>query len=171
MLSQKTASLLNEQIMKELYSAYLYLDMANYYNEQGLEGFENWFYIQAEEERDHAMLIRRYLQNNDQKVVLFTIEAPGEKYDGLEGPLNKTLEHEKEVTASIHNIYATANEENDYRTLEFLNWFVKEQGEEEKNANDLIRKFELFGEDSRGLYLLDQELLARVYAAPDLILD
>lgn len=171
MLDKKVTELLNEQIMKELYSAYLYLDMANYYSDEGLDGFENWFYVQAQEERDHAMLIRTYLLNNDEKVTLLTIDAPQESYAGFGVPLDKAYEHEKYVTASIHNIYAAASSVQDFRTLEFLNWFVKEQGEEEKNSSDLIKKYELFGSDAKGLYQLDQELKARVYAAPSLVLE
>lgn len=171
MLDTTVATLLNEQIMKELYSAYLYLDIANYYSDEGLTGFENWFYIQAQEERDHAMLMRTYLLNNDEKVTLLPIEAPNSNFTDFAQPLDLTLEHERSVTASIHNIYGAAVKVNDYRTLEFLNWFVKEQGEEEKNSSDLIKKFELFGGDAKGLYQLDQELGARVYAAPSLILD
>ena len=117
------------------------------------------------------MLIRTYLHNNDQKVVLLPIDAPQEEYGDHGAPLYKTLSHEKEVTASIYNIFEAAQEEKDYRTIEFLNWFIKEQGEEEKNANDLIQKYTLFGSDAKGLYLLDQELKARVYAPPSLILD
>lgn len=171
MLNEKVASLLNEQIMKELYSAYLYLDIANYYSDEGLSGFENWFYIQAQEERDHAMLIRTYMLNNDCKIKLLTIDAPDETYENFGTALNRTLEHEITVTESIHNIYGAAMDVKDLRTMEFLNWFVKEQGEEEKNANDLIKKYELFGGDPKGLYQLDQELGARVYAAPSLVLD
>ncbi len=169
-MNGKITSLLNEQINKELYSAYLYLDIADYYADQGLNGFENWFYVQAQEERDHAMLIRTYLLNNDEKITLTAIAAPVLKKDSLNTPLDETLAHEKIVTASINNIYAAAYEEKDFRTMQFLDWFVKEQGEEEKNATDLIRKFELFGSDSKGLYLLDQELGARVYAPPSLVL-
>ncbi len=170
MLNKKVTELLNEQINKELYSAYLYLDMANYYADQGLNGFENWFYIQAQEERDHAMLFRTYMMDNDESIELLPIAAPDKKYGGYGEPLNYTLEHEQLVTASINNIYAAAFAEKDFRTMQFLDWFVKEQGEEEKNATDLIRKYELFGNDSKGLYLLDQELGARVYAAPSLVL-
>jgi ferritin len=169
-LNNKISTLLNEQINKELYSAYLYLDIADYYADQGLNGFENWFYVQAQEERDHAMLIRTYLLNNDETVTLSAIAAPELKKDELKTPLDETLKHEKTVTASINNIYAAAYEEKDFRVMQFLDWFVKEQGEEEKNATDLIRKFELFGSDSKGLYLLDQELGARVYAPPSLVL-
>lgn len=164
------SSLLNEQINKELYSAYLYLDIADFYAYQGLNGFENWFYVQAQEERDHAMLIRTYLFDNDEKVTLTSIAAPELKKDDLKTPLTQTLEHEKMVTASINHIYATAHDEKDFRTMQFMGWFVKEQGEEEKNATDLIRKFDLFGSDSKGLYLLDQELAGRVYAPPSLVL-
>ena len=80
------------------------------------------------------------------------------------------LNHEQYVTSLINGIYKAANDVNDFRTMQFLDWFVKEQGEEEKNAEDLIRKYELFGSDPKGLYALNQELLARVYAAPSLVL-
>ncbi len=169
-MNSKISALLNEQINKELYSAYLYLDIADYYADQGLNGFENWFYVQAQEERDHAMLIRTYLLNNDETIKLTAIAAPELKKDELKTPLTETLKHEQMVTASINNIYAAAYEEKDFRAMQFLDWFVKEQGEEEKNATDLIRKFDLFGSDSKGLYLLDQELAGRVYAPPSLVL-
>ena len=84
--------------------------------------------------------------------------------------LRAGLEHEKYITDLIHDIYTEAQENKDYRSLQFLDWYVKEQGEEEMNANELIKKFELFGDDTRALYLLDQELEARVYAAPSLVL-
>lgn len=171
MLKPEIGKLMNEQICKELYSAYLYLDMANYYNSEGLSGFENWFLIQAQEERDHAFLMREYLLNNDCTVKLLTIDAPDEDYKVFSDPLHVTLAHEQTVTASIHNIYEIAYTERDFRTMQFLDWFVKEQGEEEKNSADLIKKFELFGSDAKGLYQLDQELGARVYAAPALALD
>jgi len=170
-MKQKIVSLLNEQIQKEFYSAYLYLAFANYYTDEGLNGFANWFYIQGREEMDHAMLFRTYLLNNDYKIKLLPVSAPDDNFENHADPLNKSLEHEQYVTASINNIYEAALNEKDYRTIEFLNWFIKEQGEEEKNAGDLIKKFTLFGHDAKGLYELDQELAGRVYAAPDLVLE
>jgi ferritin len=170
MLTKEIADLLNDQINKELYSAYLYLDMANYYSDESLAGFENWFYVQAQEERDHAMLFRTYLLNNDAQVTLKAIAAPDIKYSDFKGPLTEALKHEQMVTASINNIYAAAYKEKDFRTMQFLDWFVKEQGEEEKNSTDLIKKYELFGNDPKGLYMLDQEMAARIYAAPSLVL-
>jgi ferritin len=169
-MNKQIASLINEQINKELYSAYLYIDIANFYADAGLAGFDNWFYVQAQEERDHAMLFRTYMLNNDERITLSAVAAPDQSYADYLAPLKLTLAHEQTVTASINNIYAVAYQEKDFRAMQFLDWFVKEQGEEEKNATDLIRKFELFGGDSKGLYLLDQELGTRVYAAPSLVL-
>jgi len=166
MLDKKVAELLNDQINKELYSAYIYLDMANFYADYGLDGFENWFYVQAQEERDHAMMIREYLKDNDHKITSELIEAPPYKYEKVEDALIKTLEHERIVTGLINAIYDAAYEVKDYRTMHFLDWFVEEQMEEEKTAQDNIRKYELFGHDPKGLYELDQEFAARVYTAP-----
>ena len=143
MLDKKVVELLNQQVNKEFYSAYLYLDFSNYYYDEGLDGFGNWYRIQAQEERDHAMLMLQYLQNNGEKVVL---------------------------EAMIHTIYEAAHSVKDFRTMQFLDWFVKEQGEEENNAETLVKKFELFGDDPKSLYMLDNELGARVYSAPSLTL-
>ena len=169
-MDKKVSTLLNDQINKEFYSAYLYLDMANFYSRKGLEGFANWYEIQAKEEQDHAMLMYQYLQNNGEEVTLEAIAKPDKTFTTLMDPLKAGLEHEKYVTSLINNIYTAAHDANDYRTLQFLDWFVKEQGEEEKNAMDLITKMELFGDDARSLYMLNSELAARVYSAPSLVL-
>ncbi len=164
------SQMLNEQVNKEFYSAYLYLSYANYFVEHGLDGFANWYQVQAQEERDHAMLITQYLQNNDAKVVYEAISKPESVWEKPLDVLEAGFAHEKYVTESIHRIYDVASEEKDYRTLQFLDWFVKEQGEEETNAVELIRKMELFGSDAKALYMLDQELGARTYVAPSLTL-
>lgn len=168
MLDPKVKELINTQINKELYSAYLYLDFANYYYDQGLDGYANWYDIQAQEERDHAMLMRSYLQNNGELVTFDAIAKPDKSYSKLKDPLVFALEHEEYVTSLINAIYKAASEVNDYRTMQFFDWFVKEQGEEEKNADDMIKKYELFGSDPKGLYALNQELLGRTYSAPSL---
>ena len=170
MLKEKVAQLLNEQINKEFYSAYLYLYFSNYYTEKGLNGFANWYKIQAQEERDHAMLIMQYMQNNDAIVTLEAIEKPEMDLKENIDALKAGLEHEHYVTSLINNIYDAAYTEKDFRTMQFLDWFVKEQGEEETNASDLVRKMELFGTDPKSLYLLDQEMASRVYTAPSLVL-
>ena len=170
MLDKKVTELLNAQINKELYSAYLYLDFSNYFEDRGLDGFANWYYIQAQEERDHAMLFYRYLQNNNEKVTLEAIAKPDKVLDSDMNVLKAGLAHEEYVTSLINDIYAAAYAVRDFRTMQFLDWFVKEQGEEETNANDMITKMELFGSDPKSLYMLNNELAARVYSAPSLVL-
>jgi ferritin-like protein len=169
-MDKKVANLLNSQINKEFYSAYLYLEFANYFERKGLAGFAHWYEVQAQEERDHAMLFYRFLLNNEEKVTLEAVEAPKTDAEGDSDILAEGLKHEKYVTALINDIYAAAYSVKDFRTMQFLDWFVKEQGEEEKNASDLITKYQLFGSDAKGLYMLDNELKARVYAAPSLVL-
>ena len=169
-MDKKVAELINDQINKEFYSAYLYLDFANYYGSVGLDGFENWYKIQAQEERDHAMLFFQYLENNGEKITLEAIAKPDKVFESHMDPLKAGLEHEKYVTSLINNIYEAAHEVKDFRTMQLLDWFVKEQGEEEKNASDMITKMELFGSDAKGLYMLNSELGARVYSALSLTL-
>ncbi len=170
MLDKKIAELLNDQINKELYSGYLYLDFSVYYQEQGLDGFANWYMIQAQEERDHAMLMLQYMQNNGEHITLNQINKPDKVCKSLKDPLDFALEHECYVTSLINTIYDAAHAVKDYRTMQFLDWFVKEQGEEEKNAEDMVKKFELFGTDPKSLYMLDNEMAARTYSAPSLTL-
>ena len=169
-MNERVHELLNDQINKELYSAYLYLDFSNYFKRVGLDGFANWYMIQAQEERDHAMLFYQYLQNESQTVTLKAIDKPDKEINSHMDVLLAGLEHEKYVTSLIHDIYSAAYDVRDFRAMQFLDWFVKEQGEEETNANDLITKMELFGSDPKSLYMLNQELAARVYSAPSLVL-
>lgn len=168
MLNEKVAALLNDQINKELYSAYLYLDMANFYSAQGLDGFANWYEIQAKEEQDHAMLMYKYLHNNDQTVTLEAVAKPDKQFKELMDPLKAAHAHEQYVTSLIDAIYDAAQQAKDHRTVQFLDWFIKEQGEEEANSSGLIRKMELFGGDAKGLYMLNSELAGRTYSAPSL---
>ena len=154
MLNEKVSQLLNDQVNKEFYSAYLYLQFSNFYVEQGLAGFANWYKVQA----------------NDVPVTLEAVAKPDAELKANMDPLKAGLAHEQYVTSLIHAIYEAAYEARDFRTMQFLDWFVKEQGEEETNATDLIKKMELFGSDPKGLYMLDQELAARTYAAPSLTL-
>ena len=170
MLDKKVSELLNDQINKELYSGYLYLDFSVYYQEQGLDGFANWYMIQAQEERDHAMLMLQYMQNNGEHITLNQINKPDKVCKTLKDPLVFALEHERYVTSLINTIYDAAHAVKDYRTMQFLDWFVKEQGEEEKNAEDMVKKFELFGTDPKSLYMLDNEMAGRTYSAPSLTL-
>ena len=169
-MKKSVSDLINLQINRELFSAYLYLDFSNYLMEQGLPGTAHWLRIQVQEERDHALLFLDYMHHNNEPVKLEAIEKPAVKVSGLMDILKESLKHEEFITASIHDIYEVALKEKDYRTKEFLDWFVKEQGEEEANFHTLIDKVKLLGENTQGLYILDQELATRVYVAPDLVI-
>ena len=170
MLDKKVAELINNQINKEFYSAYLDLDFSVYYEEVGLDGFANWYMIQAQEERDHAVLMLQYLQNNGEKVTLEAIAKPDKELKDKLQVLELGLEHERYVTSLIHTIYEAAYSAKDFRTMQFLDWFVKEQGEEEKTAEDMIKKMRLFGDDAKSLYALNSEMAGRTYTAPSLTL-
>ena len=169
-MNDKIATLLNEQINKEFYSAYLYLGISNYYDEQDLDGYAHYYMVQAQEERDHALLFMQYMQSNDLKVTLEAIDKPNITFNSLLDPLVAAADHERYVTSLINEIYHESYQNKDYRTMKFLDWFVNEQREEEDNANTMVNRYKLFGQDPRGLYLLDQEYAARVYAAPTLTL-
>ncbi len=170
MLNKEVAKLLNEQITKEFYSAYLYMDMADYFSEHSLAGFENWFFVQMQEERDHALLFRQFILNNGEAVNLETIDAPRQNYTSFRDPLVMAYEHEQTVTASINHIYDVAYQVKDFKTMQFLDWFLKEQVEEEKNSDDNVKKYDLFAGDPKGLYLLDSEMKTRMYNPPTLVL-
>jgi len=169
-MNDKIAFLLNQQINKEFYSAYLYLDISNYYDSLDLDGYANYYMIQAQEERDHALLFLKYMQNNGLKVTLEAIGKPDQVFQNVLDPLVVAAEHERYVTALINEIYHACHEDRDYRTMKFLDWFVDEQMEEEDNADSMINRYKLFGSDPKGLYALDQEYAGRVYTAPSLVL-
>ncbi|MDE6961422.1 MAG: ferritin [Lachnospiraceae bacterium] len=170
MLDKKVVELLNQQVNKEFYSAYLYLDFSGLCYDQGLDGFGNWYKVQAQEERDHAMLFVQYLLNNGERPVFAAIGKPEVAPGTVKEVLTEGFRHEQYVTSLIHDLYDAAHSVKDFRTMQFLDWFVKEQGEEENNADSLIKKYELFGDDPKSLYMLNSELGARVYTAPSLVL-
>ena len=169
-MNDKIIALLNQQINKEFYSAYLYLDISNYYDQMDLDGYANYYMIQAQEERDHALLFMKYMQSNGLKVTLEAIDRPDKTFESILDPLVAAAEHERYVTALINDIYHECYEARDYRTMKFLDWFVDEQMEEEDSADAMISRYKLFGSDPKGLYSLDQEYAGRVYSVPSLVL-
>ena len=162
-MKKSVAKLLKDQVNKEFFAAYLYLDFVDFLIARNLDGFAQWYRVQAQEELDHAMLLFDYLHHNNETVDLQQVEKPNFKGETVMDVLKEGLKHEEYVTASINEIYAEAVKEKDFRTAQFLDWFVMEQGEEEANAHELIGKLELIGEDTKGLYILNTELGARVY--------
>lgn len=166
MLNPKVQDAINEQINAELYSAYLYLSMAQYFEAEGLAGFANWFKIQFQEEQAHATIFMNYVNQRGGRVMLKANDAVPTTWDSPMEVFRATLEHEQKVTALINSLYTLAMQEEDYATRDRLNWFVGEQVEEEDNCRALIDKLRLIGDNGMGLYMLNTELAARTYAAP-----
>jgi len=163
MISQKMNAQINEQMKNEFFSAYYYLAMSAWLSGKNLNGFANWFYVQAQEERDHAKLMMDYLLRVGGKVEFLAIESPKQVFESPLDVCKKTLAHEQLVTSLIYKLMDTAHEERDYKTIQFLQWFVNEQVEEEENAQGLIEKVKLAGNTEGGILYVDNELAARVY--------
>jgi len=166
MLSKKMEEALNEQINKEMYSAYLYMSMSAHSTNAGLPGFANWFMVQYKEEMEHAIKIYDYVNNQGGRVKLKTIDEPLSTFKDAMDMFQKTLEHEQFITKSINELVDLAFKERDHATQIFLQWFVTEQIEEEGNDNDIIAKLKLAGDKGNGLFMIDKELGARVYVSP-----
>ena len=168
MLSKKLHEALNAQINAELWSAYLYLSMSMDAEAKGLKGVANWFYIQFQEEQDHARIFMNYILSRDAEVTLRPIAEVRTSWASPQEMLRGTLEHEKKVTALINDLAAIAAEDKDYASSNMLVWFVDEQVEEEESARGMITACEAVEGNKFGMYMLDKELAARTYsqAAP-----
>ena len=161
-ISDSINEILNEQINKEFFSGYLYLSMSAHLKELGLNGFASWTRIQAKEEVEHGLKIFDYLINCNSFVTLKQIRTPEFEFNGILSIFNKIYEHEQCITNAVMTIAEKAEEENDRATLNFIDWFISEQIEEEENVKNIIKRLELFGDDKVALYLMDRELAERV---------
>ncbi|MBA3956768.1 MAG: ferritin [Parachlamydiaceae bacterium] len=157
-MNDKIFKALNEQIKHEFYSANLYLSMASYFENIPLEGFSKWFLKQSEEEREHGMKIYTYITDRNLHVHMHAIDQPTIKFKSPEEAFTMALEHEQKVTQYIHQLYELATKEKDYATQVFLQWFITEQVEEEKNAQDNLDRIKLVGSDKAALFIIDQKL-------------
>ena len=166
MLKKEVTDALNEQINKEIYSAFLYMSMSAYTNDLVFKGFANWFMVQYHEEMYHAMKMYEYIQSQGESVVLKTVEAPPATFDSPLDAMEKTLAHEKVVTASINDLMDLAIDHRDHATKIFLEWYVTEQVEEEDTAGDMIAQLQMIGDDPHALLMMDRELAARVASIP-----
>ena len=166
MLSEKLYKAINDQINAELWSAYLYLSMSMDCEAKGYKGIANWFFVQFQEEQDHARIFMNYLNSRDAKVELLPIAEVAVQWDSILDMFKDTLAHEKKVTAMINNIAAIADEDRDYASINRITWFIDEQVEEEESAREMIAAFEAVEGNKYGMYMLDKELAARAYVAP-----
>ncbi len=165
MLSQKMQVAINDQINKEIYSAYLYLSMATWFEEQDLPGAANWVFWQYKEELEHGEKLIQYVNDRGGRVLLAAIEQPPTSWDSLVTVFEEVLAHEQLVTASINNLVDIALEERDHNTNNFLQWFVAEQVEEEASASDVLRQAKMVLESRGGVFMLDRELGNRAPSA------
>jgi len=157
---------INEQINKELYSAYLYLSMAAYCEAASLPGFAHWMRMQAQEEVFHAMKFFDHVNDRGGRVVLQAIDQPPTEWTSPLNVFQHVLEHEQMVTGLINQLYALAVKENDYASQMELQWFVTEQVEEEKNAGDVVGQLEMIGDQTTALLMLDSQLATRMPPQP-----
>lgn len=161
-MNEKVFKALNEQIKHEFYSSFLYLSIASYLENIPLEGFAKWFRKQSHEEHEHAMKIYDYILDRNMHVDLQAIEKPTVKFKSVKEVFEMALKHEQKVTHWIHEIYELALKEKDHATAVFLQWFISEQVEEEKNANDNLDQIVLIGDDKSALLVLDQNFAEKV---------
>lgn len=158
MISAVMEKAINEQINKELFSSYLYLSMAAYFENTGLAGAAKWMYAQASEENEHAMKFFEHLIDRGGRVSLAAIAAPQSEWDGPMAAFKAVLEHEKFVTQSIHNLYELALQEKDYPVQVLLQWYIAEQVEEEKNASEIIESMKRIEAHETAVLQLDHQL-------------
>jgi len=158
MLSKQMEESLNKQINAELYSAYLYLSMAAYFDSISLDGFSHWMKLQAKEETEHAYKIYGYVYERGGSVILEAINKPPTKWDSPLAVFEDAYKHEQKVSEMINNLVAMAREEKDYATENFLQWFVEEQVEEEANADEVVQKLKMVKDSRNGLFMMDGKL-------------
>lgn len=155
-MNEQVLKALNEQIKHEFFSSFLYLSIASYFENIPLEGFSKWFRKQSQEEHEHAMKIYHYILDRNIHVDLQAIDKPPTKFNSIAEIFEVALEHERKVTQWIYQIYDLAVKEKDHATHVFLHWFITEQVEEEKNAQDNLDQIKLIGDDKAALFVLDQ---------------
>jgi ferritin len=160
-LSKKMQDALNEQIKEEMASAYIYLSMAAYCESINLGGFASWMVAQSQEELAHAMKFYGYIHDRGGRVVFQALEQPPVEFGGPTDVFAKTLAHEQHITGCIHKLYGQAVEEQDYASQGLLQWYIKEQVEEEKSAGDILDILKMVGDKGQGLFMLDRQLGAR----------
>lgn len=163
MLVERMETALNEQVNKELFSAYLYQAMSAYFEKLGFKGFANWTAIQAKEEMTHAMKFYAYIVERGGTIILKTIDAPQSEWKNVIDTFENILKHEYKISASINELVNIAIEEKDHASNNFLQWFVSEQVEEEANVDEILQQLKFIGDNGAQLFMLDRELKQRVF--------
>lgn len=165
-INTKVEEVLNKQINAEFWSAYLYLSMSAWCQQQGLKGFANWMRVQFQEETAHALKFNDYVLTRSGNVALEPIAKVDHSWNSLLHMFEETYKHECVVTEKINHCYEVAIAEKDHATVSMLQWFIDEQTEEESNVLDIIDQIKLLGEKGEGIYHLDKQLATRVFVDP-----
>jgi len=166
-ISKKAEEILNKQINAEFWSAYFYLSMSNYCNANGMPGFANWMKVQFEEETFHAMKMLDYVNERGGKVILEPIAEVPSEWSGVLNIYEETLAHEEKVTSLINGCVNVAIEEKDHATVNFLQWFVDEQVEEEATVSEILDQLRMFEGKGHGLYMMDKEFKGRSFISSE----
>lgn len=166
MINSELEQIINEQINKELYSEYLYLAMKLHFEDMNLQGFVNWFDVQVQEEHAHAVGFMNYLTERGGSVKLMAIDKPEVKGSTPLEVFKQVLEHEEYVTSLINGVADVAEKVKDRAAMSFVDWYIKEQVEEESNVGNVLKTLELIGDDKKALLLFDKDLATRAFVAP-----
>jgi len=159
MLSEKVQKAINEQIKREAYSSNLYLAMASWAEVNGYKGSSDFLYIQAEEERIHMLKLFRYVNDREGHAEVSELEKPPMVFTSIKTVFEEVLKHEKYISKSINDLVGICYDERDFTTVNFLQWYVNEQIEEEANAKAIIDRLELLGNDKSQLYIFDRDIV------------
>ncbi len=151
-------NILNEQVAKEVYASHLYLAMASWAENIGLDGISEWFYAQSEEEREHMMKFIRYINERGGHAVVPLVDEPPKDFPGIREAFDASLEHEQMVSGAINDIVDLSIKEKDFATHNWIQWFVEEQREEEASVQGILDKLELIGK--QGLYVFDRDIMS-----------
>ena len=166
MINETLEKAFNDQINAEFYSEYLYLSMYAYFDRMNLQGFKNWMDVQRQEERAHAMGLFQYLQDRGGKVTIDKIEQPKTNWESPLDVFEDVLKHEQLVTSKINALADVADSVKDRAAVSFLDWYIKEQVEEESNVSNVLKTLRLICNDKQCIYMLDKELAARTFTQP-----
>jgi ferritin len=166
MMNETLSQALNDQLNFELYSAHVYLAIAAYCSGESLDGFANFFMVQAEEEKFHAMKMYKFLNDRGKRATLAGMDTPNNEYSSILDAFEHAYSHEQEVTRRIYHLSDLALNDREHATMQFLKWFIDEQVEEESMFDSIINKLKRIDKDSNAFYMLDAEFAQRAFVPP-----
>lgn len=166
MQSEQLVEALNKQMNQEFAASHQYLSMGAYCFAENWDGFANFFIVQAEEERYHAMKIFHFLNTLGKRALVNQVEKPNNEFTSILSTFEKAYENEKKVTKQIYELSDKALDEREHATIHFLKWFIDEQIEEEATFDSIIQKLKRIQNDNNSLFMLDAEFSKRTFAVP-----